>query len=230
MISRLRPVRPSSISQTGRSRQRPISLATDERGATAAFVAVGLFMMLGMVALAVDLGVLLGARTDSQRVADASALAGAASFITLPYDTDRPRDWAIEYAAKNTVHGSPATVLPEDVDVLLDEQKVRVRVRNITERGNAIRTIFARVLGWDEVNVGTVAAAEASQYIFGVTAGKRRNTSHAPAAHVAQNRVRSRESRAHGRIKSYVPGQRYIVSLVDQRDDLTGAGSLGDQR
>jgi Flp pilus assembly protein TadG len=143
-------------------RRFALALPSDERGATGAFVAVGLFMMLGMVALAVDLGVLLGARTDSQRVADASALAGAASFITLPNDTDRPRDWAIEYAAKNTVHGSPATVLPEDVDVLLDEQKVRVRVRNITERGNAVRTIFARVLGWDEVNVGTVAAAEAS--------------------------------------------------------------------
>jgi hypothetical protein len=118
-------------------------------------------MMLGMLALAVDLGMLLGARTDSQRVADAAALAGAASFITLPDNADRPRQWAIEYAAKNTVLGTTSTVLPEDVDVLLDEQKVRVRVRNIMERGNAIGTIFARVLGWDEVNVGTVAAAEA---------------------------------------------------------------------
>jgi hypothetical protein len=53
-------------------------------------------------------------------------------------------------------------VRPEDVDVLMDEKKVRVRVRNIAARGNAIRTIFARVLGWDEVNVGTVAAAEVS--------------------------------------------------------------------
>ncbi|MEJ2319618.1 MAG: pilus assembly protein TadG-related protein [Gemmatimonadales bacterium] len=142
-------------------RWRLAFLAADERGATGAFVAVGIFMMLGMVALAVDLGVLLGARTDSQRVADAAALAGAASFITLPNDTDRPRQWAIAYASKNTVLGTAATVLPEDVDVLVNEQKVRVRVRNITERGNAIRTIFARALGWDEVNVGTVAAAEA---------------------------------------------------------------------
>jgi Flp pilus assembly protein TadG len=139
-----------------------VSLASDDRGATAAFVAIGILMMLGMVALAVDLGMLLGARTDSQRVADAAALAGAASFLTLPDDPDRPRDWAIEYAAKNRVHGTIADVRAEDVDVLMDEQKVRVRVRNITARGNAIRTIFARVLGWDEVNVGTVAAAEAS--------------------------------------------------------------------
>jgi len=160
MTSRHSPIRHSF---TRRLYRRFIaSLVSDERGATAAFVAVGMIMLLAMVALAVDLGLLLGARTDSQRVADAAALAGAASFITLPDDADRPRQWAIEYAAKNTVLGTPSTVLPEDVDVLMAEQKVRVRVRNITERGNAIRTIFARVLGWDEVNVGTVAAAEAS--------------------------------------------------------------------
>jgi len=160
MFSRPSPVRRSFAQQL--FRRLSASLPTDESGATAAFVAVGIVMMLGMVALAVDLGMLLGARTDSQRVADAAALAGAASFLTLPNDPDRPRAWAIEYAAKNTVHGTAANVLDEDVDVLMAEQKVRVRVRNITERGNAIRTIFARVLGWDEVNVGTVAAAEAS--------------------------------------------------------------------
>jgi len=143
-------------------RRLPVALASDERGAAAAFVAVGMIMMLGMVALAVDMGMLLGARTDSQRVADAAALAGAASFITAPDDADRPRQWAIEYAALNTVHGTIADVRAEDVDVLMAEKKVRVRVRNITARGNAIRTIFARVLGRDEVNVGTVAAAEAS--------------------------------------------------------------------
>jgi Flp pilus assembly protein TadG len=159
MISRRSPVRPSFARQL--FRRLPVSLASDERGATAAFVAVAVLMMLGMVALAVDMGMLLGARTDSQRVADAAALAGAASFITLPDDPDRPRQWAIEYASKNRVHKTIADVRAEDVDVLLTEQKVRVRVRNITERGNAIRTIFARVLGWDEVNVGTVAAAEA---------------------------------------------------------------------
>ena len=149
-------------------RRLPVALASDERGAAAAFVAVGMIMMLGMVALAVDMGMLLGARTDSQRVADAAALAGAASFITAPDDADRPRQWAIEYAAKNTVHGTAANVLAEDVDVLMDEQKVRVRVRNVAARGNAIRTIFARVLGRDEVNVGTVAAAEAASAGSGV--------------------------------------------------------------
>jgi len=160
MTKRRSPIRHSFARQL--NRRLPVSLASDDRGATAAFVAIGLLMMLGMVALAVDMGMLLGARTDSQRVADSAALAGAASFFTAPNDTDRPRQWAIEYAAMHTVSGTTADVRPEDVDVLLAEKKVRVRVRNIAARSNAIRTIFARVLGWDEVNVGTVAAAQLS--------------------------------------------------------------------
>jgi hypothetical protein len=124
-------------------------------------VVLGIPVLLGMVALAVDLGMMLAARTGSQRVADSAALAGAGSLITEPEDEDRARELAIDYAAKNKVLGRSAEVRPEDVDVLLDEHKVRVRVRNTNARGNAIRTIFARVLGWQEVDVVTSAAAEA---------------------------------------------------------------------
>jgi Flp pilus assembly protein TadG len=132
-----------------------------EQGATAAFVAVGIVVMLGMVSLAVDLGMMLGAKTGSQRVADAAALAGAGSLITAPDDEARARQWALDYAAQNTVLGQTADVRPEDVEVLLDEHKVRVRVFNVDSRSNAIKTIFGRVLGWQTMNVSTVAAAEA---------------------------------------------------------------------
>ncbi len=133
----------------------------DEHGATLALVALGIVVFLGMVALAVDLGMALTARTESQRVADAAALAGAGSLITAPDDEARARQWAIDYAALNTVLGRIADVRPEDVDVLLDEQKVRVRVHNVEARGNSIATIFARALGWQSMDVSTVAAAEA---------------------------------------------------------------------
>jgi Flp pilus assembly protein TadG len=133
----------------------------DNRGATAAFVALGMVMMLGTVALAVDLGMMLGARTGSQRVADAAALAGAGSLITAPDDEARARQWALDYAAKNGVLGTIADVRPEDVEVLLDEHKVRVRVYNVDSRSNAIKTIFGQVLGWKSMDVATVAAAEA---------------------------------------------------------------------
>jgi len=160
MIWHRLPGRPS-VARRLLFRCLPTSLPTDERGSTAAFVAVGLVGMLGMVALAVDLGMMLGARTGSQRVADAAALAGAGSLITAPYDEARARQWALDYAAKNTVLGTTADVRPEDVDVLLDEHKVRVRVFNVNSRSNAIRTIFGRVLGWETMNISTVAAAEA---------------------------------------------------------------------
>ena len=97
----------------------PLRLISSEDGSTAAFAAMGMFALLGMVALAVDVGMMLGARTDSQRVADSAALAGAASFITAPTDADRPRTWAIEYATKNRVHGVTADVRPEDVDMVV---------------------------------------------------------------------------------------------------------------
>ncbi len=133
----------------------------DQQGATLVLVALGMVVFLGMVALAVDLGMMLGAKTESQRVADAAALAGAGSLITAPNDEDRARQWALDYAAQNIVHGEMADVRPEDVDVLLDEHKVRVRVYNVASRSSAIPTIFGRALGWATRDVSTVAAAEA---------------------------------------------------------------------
>ncbi len=133
----------------------------DEQGAAMVLTVLGIVVFLGMVALAVDIGMLLGARTESQRVADAAALAGAGSLITQPDDEDRARQWALDYAAQNTVLGTIADVRPEDVDVLLDEHKVRVRVYNVASRSSAIKMIFGRVLGWQSRDVSTVAAAEA---------------------------------------------------------------------
>ncbi len=116
----------------------------DQSGSTLALTALGLVVLIGMVALAVDVGMLLSRRTESQRVADAAALAGAASFITAPNDADRPRAWALEYARQNNVGGQNTYVDSIiDIDVIMSEFKVRVRVRNEAARGSAIRTIFA---------------------------------------------------------------------------------------
>ena len=137
----------------------------DERGATAAFVAVGMFMMLSMVALAVDLGKMMSARTESQRVSDSAALAGAAAYIFIGDPTlqePTARQWAKEYAAYNEVMDQPVTLRDEDVEVLLADRKVRVHSFHTTGWGGPIGTNFARVFGVDAVNVKTDAAAEAS--------------------------------------------------------------------
>ncbi len=146
-------------------RLSPLQLIRSDQGSAMAMTALGMVLFLGVVALAVDLGMLLGSRTESQRAADSAALAGAASLIGGPNDEVRAKAWADEFAEKHTVHGESVDLRPDqgsppDVEVFLAEKKVRVRVRNIAAgRNNAIPTVFARVLGRNEVNVSTVAAA-----------------------------------------------------------------------
>ena len=55
----------------------------DERGMTLVMVATGMIAFLSATMLAVDVGMLMVARTESQSAADAGALAGA---VALAYD------------------------------------------------------------------------------------------------------------------------------------------------
>lgn len=134
----------------------------NERGAVLVLVAASMVVMLGFAALAVDVGNLMLVRTESQKAADAAALAAAGWLITAPTDSAGARDRAIAFAARNFVAGDSASVLREDIDVNLDSSLVRVRVLNTETRGNAIPTFFARILGVDEVDIGTTATAWAA--------------------------------------------------------------------
>lgn len=125
-----------------------------DRAATLAFTAVATAVLLGCTALAVDLGMLLSARAQSQRAADSGALAGASELAVASGTEQLARDRAKEYANHHNVLSSPVAVADGDVDVLLDEGKVRVRVHH------EVNTLFARIFGVDQVTVGTVAAAE----------------------------------------------------------------------
>ena len=68
------------------------------------------------VVLPVDFGILLAARTEAQRTADARALSGALSLWEAKNDVDRARVKAIEYANANIVHGGVNDVLIEDLE------------------------------------------------------------------------------------------------------------------
>jgi Flp pilus assembly protein TadG len=135
-----------------------------ERGVALAFVALLLFVFLGMAALAVDMGLLYGARTEAQRTADAAALAGASRLFDAPTDAALARSTAIDWAARNPVYGIPPTVLDEDVDVDLNDSLVRVRVvlTEAHQANNPIRNIFGRALGFLTTDVATSAAAQAA--------------------------------------------------------------------
>jgi hypothetical protein len=134
----------------------------NERGAVLFLVAASMIAMLGMAALAVDVGNLMLVRTESQRAADAAALAGAGWLITAPTDSAGARDRAIAYAAQNFVDQLPAVVQRQDIDVNLDSSLVRVRVLNTLDRGNPVPTVFARIFGVENIDIGTDAAAWAA--------------------------------------------------------------------
>src|SRR5262245_26097548 len=66
---------------------RSVGRSASERGITLFMTAAGLAVLLGFVALAVDMGMLYTARADCQKIADAAALAGAKeAFFYTPAD------------------------------------------------------------------------------------------------------------------------------------------------
>jgi hypothetical protein len=133
----------------------------NERGAVLALMVLMLIVLLGLAALAIDLGLVFVARGEAQRTADAAAHAGAVHLSRAPADDPGARAAAVAVALANPVRGVPAVVDPiEDIDVLLDSAKVRVRVHRTQTDNGGIRTLFAQVLGFGLVDVSTVAAAE----------------------------------------------------------------------
>jgi Flp pilus assembly protein TadG len=148
-------------------------LVRNERGAAIALVAVSMAVLLGMGALAVDLGMLMKQREDAQRAADAAALAGASAFMEAgPMDAIHiARDRAFDYLGRNSVGGRVIDTSDRDstivggnryittsregtVIVLPDSAKVRVVVRR-----DSVGSFFSGILGVFNSSVGAKAAA-----------------------------------------------------------------------
>jgi putative Flp pilus-assembly TadE/G-like protein len=153
----------------------------NERGSVVVVVAVSLFAMLAMAALAIDLASLRDSKAESQRAADAVALAGASAFRDLPW-TDAAtvniaRTRAKEIARWNKVRNDTLYVQTiawqktpnaglgvwtdsmRDVTInfIPDSQKVRVWVRRA-----GIRTFFSKMLGRPFGHVQSMATAWAT--------------------------------------------------------------------
>ena len=137
----------------------------DQRGAAIVLVAASMLALVSAAALAIDIGLLLTARVESQRAADSAALAGAGWLIIDPDDSIGAVNKAIEYAALNNIRGTAARLESGDVQVILDSAKVRVFVQNLGDRDNAITTFFARVFGIGSMDIRTMATAWAAPVI-----------------------------------------------------------------
>ena len=134
----------------------------DQRGAVMVIVAGSMIALISAVALAVDVGMLTVARSESQQVADGAALAGAGALILSPDNVVFAKSEAIKFSSQNEIRGTQAVVLPEDIRVDTDRDRVTVQVIRTRERGNPVGTFFARVFGVNTVNISTYATAEAS--------------------------------------------------------------------
>jgi hypothetical protein len=138
------------------------SASSNERG-VALFVAAGSMLALTSVcALAIDVGMLLTARTEAQRVADSSALAGAGALVQSPQNADLATLYALRFASLNTIGGQTAQVIDSDVTVDLTNKQVTVNAVRTEARGNPMGTFFARIFGVNSVDIGATATAEAS--------------------------------------------------------------------
>src|SRR6266699_4323045 len=101
-----------------------------QKGFVLVVLAFLLVALIGFLALADDIGVLYGARTSAQGVADAAALAGAFTFIN---DTQSPQpqtasDNALQVAINNSLLGQPVAAGDVNVNVDLGHRRVTVDV------------------------------------------------------------------------------------------------------
>ncbi len=150
--------------------QRLRSVRTDERGMMFVFVGLGLVAFVAASMLAIDVGMLMTARSQAQNSADAGALAGAVALVFDDY-LDRSSDGpavqsAVVAAAANQVMREAVSVTPGDVEFLNDPtgepSRVRVTVFRRADRGNPVSTLVARYFGVATADIAATATAEAS--------------------------------------------------------------------
>lgn len=157
--------------------------ATD-RGAVIVIVAIVMIVLLGVAALAVDIGYVAVTKNELQNIADAAALAGAGELSrqhTLDPDNqenfvaDRAQILAIvqDVAGKNRAANLAISVASGDVVIgrwdsnagaipsenLIGANAVRVMARRDESQNSAVGTFFARVIGIGTVPVTADATA-----------------------------------------------------------------------
>lgn len=142
----------------------------DERGMAFVFIGLGFMAFLAASTLAIDVGMLMTARSQAQNAADAGALSGA---VALYYDsfTNRSANGpvvtsAVMAARANRVMGNDVSVQPADVTFPNDPSgqptRVRVSVFRTAGRSNPVATLVAAYFGQPTANITATATAEAS--------------------------------------------------------------------
>jgi Flp pilus assembly protein TadG len=124
-------------------------------------VAILLFVLLMFVAIGVDVGVLYASRAQSQRAADAGALAGAYVFTESAASTAAAESQARQVAIANSTLGT--TVPLADVTAAADLVNRRITVT--VTRNEPL--FFGKIFGVSTTTVSTHATAEAANFSSG---------------------------------------------------------------
>ncbi|HSR67199.1 MAG TPA: Tad domain-containing protein [Acidobacteriota bacterium] len=139
-----------------------------QEGYVVVVVALVLVALIGFVALAVDAGVFYSTRTTAQRIADASAVAGAFTFVINPAD-EQPAQ--AEAVARNLA-------LDQDIrGIAIQDAEIGVSVNTATRQVTVTidrteTSIFGSVLGIMDADIGVTATAEASEFAGGANCVK----------------------------------------------------------
>ena len=137
----------------------------DERGMTLVLVGVGMVAFLAATMLSVDVGMMMVARTESQKAADAGALAGAVALVFDSWDDRSAGGPAVQSAIAaatsndNKIVNKNGSTIPADV-TFPQIDRVRVEVHRTNARGNPLTLFLGPMFGVDTVNVGAFAVAE----------------------------------------------------------------------
>jgi Putative Flp pilus-assembly TadE/G-like len=152
-------------------RQRLHRLRTDERGMSFVFVSLSLMGFLAASMLAIDVGMLMTARTQAQRSADAGALAGATALVFNSFtdhsETGPAVSGAINTAQANLVIDETPSVTPADVSFPFNaatgrNDLVEVTVYRTSVRANPVATLIAGIFGIDTADISATARATAA--------------------------------------------------------------------
>jgi len=164
----IRFVRSRTRNRNGAASKLLRKIHSDERGMTLVFVGLGFMSFLAATMLAVDVGMLMTARSQAQNSADAGALGGAVTLAFGDYN-DRAQSGqavqtAVTIARSNAVMGDTVAVTPADVAFLNDASgqpnRVKIDVFRTTDRGNPVANLIASVFGTPTSDISATATAE----------------------------------------------------------------------
>ena len=140
----------------------------NEHGSATVMVSMAMAALMGLTALAVDLGRAYVKRAGLQTAADAGALAGANSLLAEGSDLAKLRLIVTNYATRNLTEADMPAKALTDADIVFlrdgvpDEEEpnqVEVTITLSGERGNAFALYFGKAVGKPTMNLQVKARA-----------------------------------------------------------------------